>query len=637
MLQTMNTQLKVRLLLGLLTIGILLTDMIDNLYMQIALCVPVYLFVSYPVLIAAFKDLFMRRRMSEKFLMSVATFGAYGLGDFAEALAVMVFYLIGEAFEEYAAARSHNEISSLVKLKPSKVRVINEDGSEEILRPRKVKIGSRIRVLAGESVALDGTLVDAAASVDMSALTGESEPALFTKGQEVPSGVINTGKVFELIVTKDSKNSSITRLLNLIEDAAANKSRPEALITRFSVYYTPIVVSCAVLMALVPLVMPNEDYANWITRALVFLVVSCPCALVLSVPLSFFGGLGAISKIGVMVKGSIHIESLSKLKSIAFDKTGTITKGKFSVIDIKIFGDDAAANDSLKRQSVLEKLYALESLTTHPIGAAIVNYCQEQGIELKKADDVHEITGYGIKGIVDGSEVYVGKEQLLTEKLGLGVQKSELTGTEVYVVENNVALGRIILADEIKESAAVACQELNNLGIKTYMITGDKNAVAADIAKRCNISAFYAQQLPEDKLSTLQKIKSNDETVGFVGDGINDAPVLASSDVGFAMGQFGSASAVEAADIVVMNDDLKKIPMTVELARRTYALAKQNMALVIAVKAIILILGALGIANIWLAILGDVGLCIIAVLNAMRPLYWVKSKQYDIKEIAQAS
>ena len=636
MLQTMNTQLKVRLSLGLLTIGILLTDMIDNLYMQIALCVPVYLFVSYPVLIAAFKDLFMRRRMSEKFLMSVATFGAYGLGDFAEALAVMVFYLIGEAFEEYAAARSHNEISSLVKLKPSKVRVINEDGSEEILRPRKVKIGSRIRVLAGESVALDGTLVDAAASVDMSALTGESEPALFTKGQEVPSGVINTGKVFELIVTKDSKNSSITRLLNLIEDAAANKSRPEALITRFSVYYTPIVVSCAVLMALVPLVMPNEDYANWITRALVFLVVSCPCALVLSVPLSFFGGLGAISKIGVMVKGSIHIESLSKLKSIAFDKTGTITKGKFSVIDIKIFGDDAA-NDSLKRQSVLEKLYALESLTTHPIGAAIVNYCQEQGIELKKADDVHEITGYGIKGIVDGSEVYVGKEQLLTEKLGLSVQKSELTGTEVYVVENNVALGRIILADEIKESAAVACQELNNLGIKTYMITGDKNAVAADIAKRCNISAFYAQQLPEDKLSTLQKIKSNDETVGFVGDGINDAPVLASSDVGFAMGQFGSASAVEAADIVVMNDDLKKIPMTVELARRTYALAKQNMALVIAVKAIILILGALGIANIWLAILGDVGLCIIAVLNAMRPLYWVKSKQYDIKEIAQAS
>ena len=637
MLQTMNTQLKVRLSLGLLTIGILLTDMIDNLYMQIALCVPVYLFVSYPVLIAAFKDLFMRRRMSEKFLMSVATFGAYGLGDFAEALAVMVFYLIGEAFEEYAAARSHNEISSLIKLKPSKVRVINEDGSEEILRPRKVKIGSRIRVLAGESVALDGTLVDAAASVDMSALTGESEPALFTKGQEVPSGVINTGKVFELIVTKDSKNSSITRLLNLIEDAAANKSRPEALITRFSVYYTPIVVSCAVLMALVPLVMPNEDYANWITRALVFLVVSCPCALVLSVPLSFFGGLGAISKIGVMVKGSIHIESLSKLKSIAFDKTGTITKGKFSVIDIKIFGDDAAANDSLKRQSVLEKIYALESLTTHPIGAAIVNYCQEQGIELKQADDVHEITGYGIKGIVDGSEVYVGKEQLLTEKLGLSVQKSELTGTEVYVVENNVALGRIILADEIKESAAVACQELNNLGIKTYMITGDKNAVAADIAKHCNISAFYAQQLPEDKLSTLQKIKSNDETVGFVGDGINDAPVLASSDVGFAMGQFGSASAVEAADIVVMNDDLKKIPMTVELARRTYALAKQNMALVIAVKAIILILGALGIANIWLAILGDVGLCIIAVLNAMRPLYWVKSKQYDIKEIAQAS
>ncbi len=638
MLQTMSTQLKARLLLGLLTIGILMMEVIDDLYLQIALSVPVYLFAAYPVLIAAFRDLFIRHRMSEQFLMSVATFGAFGLGDFAEALAVMVFYLIGEAFEDYASARSHNEISSLVKLKPSKVRVIHEDGTEEILRPRKVKIGSRIRVLAGESVALDGTLIDGAASVDMSALTGESEPALFTQGQEIPSGVINTGKVFELIVTKDSKNSSITRLINLIEDAAANKSRPEALITRFSVYYTPIVVASAVLMALVPLVIPSEDYANWITRALVFLVVSCPCALVLSVPLSFFGGLGAISKTGVMVKGSIHIESLSKMKSIAFDKTGTITKGKFSVIDIKILNQaDANASDDDSNanaiRTALEKVYALESLTTHPIGAAIVNYCKEQGIQLKAASDVHELTGYGIKGTVDGHEVWVGKELLLTEKLGLSVEKSDITGTEVYIVENNIPLARIILADEIKASAAEAFTELSKLGIKSYMITGDKQAVAADIAKRCNISAFYAEQLPEDKLNTFKEIKSKDHTVGYVGDGINDAPVLAASDVGVAMGQFGSASAVEAADVVVMNDDITKIPRTVDLARRTYTLAKQNMIFVIAVKAIILILGALGMANIWLAILGDVGLCVLAVLNAMRPLYWVRGQRYDIKEV----
>lgn len=649
MLQTMSTQLKVRLLLGLLTIGILMLDVIDDLYLKIALSVPVYLFAAYPVLISAFRDLFIRHRMSEQFLMSVATFGAFGLGDFAEALAVMVFYLIGEAFEDYASARSHNEIASLVKLKPSKVRVIHEDGTEEILRPRKVKIGSRIRVLAGESVALDGTLVDTAASVDMSALTGESEPALFTQGQEVPSGVINTGKLFELIVTRDSKNSSITRLINLIEDAAANKSRPEALITRFSVYYTPIVVGCAVLMALVPVLIQHEDYANWITRALVFLVVSCPCALVLSVPLSFFGGLGAISKTGVMVKGSIHIESLSKMKSIAFDKTGTITKGKFSVIDIAILNNPfegkmivndvkgVVDNDMLARKAVLEKVYALESLTTHPIGAAIVNYCKEQGIQLKAASDVHEITGYGIKGTVDGHEVWVGKELLLTEKLGISVEKSDITGTEVYIVENKVPLARIILADEIKATAAEAFTELFKLGIKSYMITGDKQAVAADIAKRCNISAFYAEQLPEDKLNTFKEIKSKDQTVGYVGDGINDAPVLAASDVGVAMGQFGSASAVEAADIVVMNDDLTKIPRTVELARRTYTLAKQNMIFVIAVKAIILILGALGMANIWLAILGDVGLCVLAVLNAMRPLYWVKGQRYEIKEVTASA
>ena len=371
MLASMSWQLKARLAVGLITMVLLLS---------------------------ACKDLFIRHRMSEQFLMAVATFGALGLQDYPEALAVMVFYLIGDAFEEYASQRSHNEIASLVKLKPSKVRVINPDGTETIKKPRQVKIGDRIRVLAGESVGLDGTLVEGSASIDMSALNGESEPALFTAGQEIPSGVINMGSVIELIVTKDSKNSSITRLLNLIEDAAANKSRPEALITRFAVYYTPIVVGCAVLLALVPLVLPND--ANWITRALVFLVVSCPCALVLSVPLSFFGGLGAISKTGVMVKGSVHIESLSKLKAMAFDKTGTITKGRFSVIEETLFNQPdtnvaavPVAKDAVtseQRLDLLGKLAALEAKTTHPIGVAIVNYCTEQGVPTLEATEVTE-------------------------------------------------------------------------------------------------------------------------------------------------------------------------------------------------------------------------------------------------------
>ena len=306
MLKTMSWQLKLRLLAGLITILLLLADVITSQVFIVVLSYAVYLAVAYPILKAAFRDIAIRHRMSEQFLMTIATFGALGLQDYAEALAVMVFYLVGKAFEDYAAMRSHNEIASLVKLKPNKVRVIDEDGSECIVKPRQVKIGMKIRVLAGESVALDGTLIQDSASIDMSALNGESEPALFTKGQEVPSGVINMGSVIELIVTRDSKNSSITRLINLIEDAAANKSRPEELITRFSGYYTPIVVACAVLLALVPLVVPNEDFSNWFTRALVFLVISCPCALVLSVPLSFFGGLGAISKTGVMVKGNLY-------------------------------------------------------------------------------------------------------------------------------------------------------------------------------------------------------------------------------------------------------------------------------------------------------------------------------------------
>ena len=629
MLAAMSLHLKLRLGAGLVTMLLLLSGAISDIFAQIVLTGAVYLWVSYPVLKSAWRDLVVRHRMSEQFLMTVATFGALGLQDFAEALAVMVFYLVGDAFEDYAAQRSHNEIASLVKLKPSKVRLLHDDGSEELVAPRKVKIGQRIRVLAGEVVALDGALVGASASVDMSALTGESEPALFTMGQEVPSGVINMGQVIELTVTRDNKSSSITRLINLIEDAAANKSRPEALITRFAVYYTPIVVGAAVLLTLVGL-LPGQDFSDWLTRALVFLVVSCPCALVLSVPLSFFGGLGAISKTGVMVKGSIHIEALSKLKAIALDKTGTITQGKFAVSKIECFVPERYSEPEL-----LSALYALERLTTHPIGMAIVKYCEEQGLALSEATDVQEITGFGLQGKVDGKQVAVGKERLITDKLGLKLPQqatgsalsgTKVVGTELYVVIDGELVGRVTLADSVKDSALPFFDAMHDLGIKTYMITGDKKEVAASIAQQCHISAFYAEQLPEDKLDTFKSIKSKDGVVAYVGDGINDAPTLAASDVGIAMGQFGSAAAVEAADVVVMNDDLTKIPTTIKLAQQTYHLAQQNMVFVIAIKALILLLGALGYANIWLAILGDVGLCVLAVLNAMRPLSWVKTK-----------
>ena len=622
MLQSIDLKTKLRLSFALIVMLMLLLKLDINSYLKLALFALAYVAVAYETVIAAFKTLFKRFRMSEQFLMSVATFGAIALGDYAEALAVLIFYEIGELFEEYASGRSHKEITSLIALKPQIVRVIDKDGNELKVKPRKVKVGQTIRVLAGEAVALDGILKNDSAAVDMSALTGESEPFLYKKGEEIPSGGINMGSVIELTVTKDNSNSSITRLIELIEDAAANKSKPEALISRFAVYYTPLVVTCAIILALVPLFVAGESFSDWIERALVFLVVSCPCALVLSVPLSFFGGLGAISKIGVMVKGSIHIETLSKLTVLALDKTGTITQGKFKPADFIV-------DDGSSKSELLSCVYALESATTHPIGTAIVNYCKINGVELKKAEAIHEVSGYGIEGIIDGKKVAVGSREFI-EKITsrTDLDQSKVIGTEVLAAVDGRFIGGIVLNDEPKAGALEFFGSLKSLGITSCMITGDKESVAANIAKRLGIEKYYAKMLPEDKLKAVKDLKTKSTAVvGFVGDGINDAPVLAASDVGIAMGQFGSASAVEASDVVVMNDDLRKIPQAISLARRTYKLAMQNIVFVIACKLLILVLGAMGIAGIWVAIFGDVGLCVLAVLNAMRALTWVKVKR----------
>ena len=622
MLQSIDLKTKLRLSFALIVMLMLLLKLDINSYLKLALFALAYVAVAYETVIAAFKTLFKRFRMSEQFLMSVATFGAIALGDYAEALAVLIFYEIGELFEEYASGRSHKEITSLIALKPQIVRVIDKDGNELKVKPRKVKVGQTIRVLAGEAVALDGTLKNDSAAVDMSALTGESEPFLYKKGEEIPSGGINMGSVIELTVTKDNSNSSITRLIELIEDAAANKSKPEALISRFAVYYTPLVVTCAIILALVPLFVAGESFSDWIERALVFLVVSCPCALVLSVPLSFFGGLGAISKIGVMVKGSIHIETLSKLTVLALDKTGTITQGKFKPADFIV-------DDGSSKSELLSCVYALESATTHPIGTAIVNYCKINGVDLKKAEAIHEVSGYGIEGIIDGKKVAVGSREFI-EKITsrTDLDQSKVIGTEVLAAVDGRFIGGIVLNDEPKAGALEFFGSLKSLGITSCMITGDKESVAANIAKRLGIEKYYAKMLPEDKLKAVKDLKTKSTAVvGFVGDGINDAPVLAASDVGIAMGQFGSASAVEASDVVVMNDDLRKIPQAISLARRTYKLAMQNIVFVIACKLLILVLGAMGIAGIWVAIFGDVGLCVLAVLNAMRAITWVKVKR----------
>ncbi len=588
----------------------------------VALCVVAYVLIAWKIVLSAAKGLVKTFRLNEQSLMVIATLGAFGIRNYAEALAVMIFYIIGESFEEYARGKAHGEISSLVKLKPQSARVVHDDGTVEVVKPRKVKPGQVMRVLAGEVVALDGVLLADSAAIDTAAITGESEPRLYRKGEEVPSGCVNAGQVIELRAARDYRNSSITRLLNLIEDAAANKSRPEALIRRFSVWYTPIVVAAAAVMALVPLFSSGASWSDWGTRALVFLVVSCPCALVLSVPLSFFGGMGAISKTGVMIKGSIYLENLARLKALAFDKTGTITRGRFTVTAVR-------PEQGVTENELLGMAAALEQESSHPLAKAVVEAAKSRGIAIPEVSEVTEKAGLGISGMALGKAVSAGRREFISEECGTEIPRRKSSGTDIYVCRGGKLAGAISLFDTPKESAAPAVRELESLGVATCLITGDKREAADEVARTLGMSEVLAEQLPRDKLRNFEAFKRAHGTAGFVGDGINDAPVLASSDVGIAMGQFGSQAAVEAADVVVMNDDLSKIPQAIRLSRRTYALALENMWLSIAIKLGILILGALGLANIWLAIFGDVGVLILAVLNAMRSLRFVKGKAWS--------
>ena len=593
-----------------------------NGLVALILCVIAYIPVAWKTVLSAFKNLILNKTLNEQFLMVVATIGAFGIKDYAEALAVMIFYLIGESFEEYARGRAHNEITSLVKLKPQTVRVIGEKGKETIVKPRQVKEGQIIRVFAGEVVALDGELISDSAAIDTSAITGESEPRAYLKGDEIPSGCVNKAKVIDLKVTRTFRNSSITRLLNLIEDAAANKSRPEALIRRFSVWYTPIVVTCAVILALVPLFVSGASWSDWGTRALVFLVVSCPCALVLSVPLSFFGGMGAISKTGVMIKGSVYLENLAKLKALAFDKTGTITRGSFSVTGIK--PEKGITDDEL-----LTIAASLERQSSHPLAKAVVACAADRRLKLSYVTEVTEKAGLGLDGKADGATIAAGRREYIENICGIKLSRTDSKGTDIFVARDGKFAGVISLFDQPKQSALPAIKDLEKLGIATCLITGDKRESANEVARALGMSEVLSEQLPEDKLSNFESFKKSYGLSGFVGDGINDAPVLAASDVGIAMGQFGSQAAVEAADVVVMNDDLTRIPKAIRLARRTYTLALENMWFSVGVKLLILVSGALGIANIWLAIFGDVGVLILAVLNAMRSLGFVKGKAWS--------
>ena len=600
MLQSIDFKTKLRLAFALIVMIMLLLKLDINDYIKLFLFACAYVAVAYETVISAFKTLFKRFRMSEQFLMSIATFGAIALGDYPEALAVLIFYEIGELFEEYASGRSHKEITSLIALKPQIVRVIDENGNELKVKPRKVKIGQTIRVLAGEAIALDGVLKQGSAAVDLSALTGESEPYSYKEGEEIPSGGINMGSVIELVVTKDNSNSSITRLIELIEDAAANKSKPEALISRFAVYYTPIVVTCAVLLALVPFFIEGESFSDWIERALVFLVVSCPCALVLSVPLSFFGGLGAISKIGVMVKGSIHIETLSKLTVLALDKTGTITRGRPSITKI-------TCNDGFDETTVLKLAAATEVHSTHPMALAILDAVKERKLEIPRHLDTKTIIARGIEGDIcpfegcPGGKTYVGSLTLMHEMgiqdLELAVEKQSPVGSLIYVAFAGVLAGVIEVSDPIRDQFKRSVNRLRHLGVEEIvMLTGDNESAAASIAQSLALDDYKAQVLPEDKAKYVANRQGNCNVL-MVGDGINDAPALAYADIGVAMGTGCTDTALETADVTINSEDPLKLPEFISISRDTMHLVHQNFAVTILVNTAAMMLGALGVIN----------------------------------------
>lgn len=592
-----------------------------NAALLLAGSVIIYLLLSYKVIISAYKTLVRGHRLSEEFLMVTATLGAFGIGDYAEALAVMLFYQIGALFEDYAGRRSRREISALASLKPQKVRVVDAQGSESFKKPREVRVGELIKLLPGEMLSLDAALQGAQAAFDTAALTGESEPRLYGKGAEVPAGVICCGSPVILQAQKLYRDSSLVRLMNLIEDAQERKSTPESLISRFARWYTPLVVGAAVLLALTPLWLEGAQWSDWVTRALVFLVVSCPCALVLSVPLTFYGGLGALSRIGVMVKGTVFIETMARLQAIAFDKTGTLTTGSFDLQKITTFGE-------ISEDEALGVAAALEHESNHPLAQALVRAAVQRGLTLPALADYQEYPGRGVTASLQGIKYACGRRNFVSELTAASADGHDAAAApEGNVALSEVCLGRegqiiavLALGDALRPEAQSTLAALKRLGLVSCLISGDKQASAQRVAAMLHLNKVFAEQLPEHKLESLKSFRQSEGRCAYVGDGLNDAPVLAAADVGFSLGQFAQAAAVEAADVVIMDDKLDKIPKALGLTRRIYKLALQNMWFVIAVKLGILLLGAVGLAGIWLAIFGDVGVLILAVLNAMRTL-----------------
>ncbi|HHJ5064984.1 TPA: heavy metal translocating P-type ATPase [Enterococcus hirae] len=569
----------------------------------------VYLFIGFDVIKQAALNITRGQLFDENFLMAIATIGAMLIGEYPEAVAVMLFYQVGEYFQGFAVNQSRKSIRALMEIRPEVAHVETEAGLVTT-QPERVMIGEHVFVKPGERVPLDGKVISGQSLVDTSALTGESVPKEVFEGESVLSGFININQPLVVEVEKNYQNSTISKLLELVENASSKKAPAENFITKFARYYTPVVVVLAVLLAILPpLVLSNTGFDEWIYRALTFLVISCPCALVISVPLSFFGGIGGASKMGVLVKGSNYLELLAHTDTMVFDKTGTLTKGDFSVQSIET---------TMVEPLFMQYVASVEQYSTHPIAQAIL--ADYEGA-LLPTDQMEEVLGEGIKAVVDGKVVLVGNHKLFT-RYNIAFPVNQAVGTLVYVAIDQQYVGSIVIADSIKEDAKAALQKLKKLGVKqTVMLTGDAQAIATHIGNELGIDTVYSELLPQDKVAKLEQILTNaSQKTAFVGDGINDAPVLARADVGIAMGGLGSDAAIEAADVVIMNDEPGKIADAIRLSRKTLKIVKQNIIFAIGIKSVVLILGAFGIATMGDAVFADVGVTVLAVLNAMRCL-----------------
>lgn len=583
-------------------------------WLQIALFIISYIIVGGDIVKKAIRNISRGKVFDENFLMSIATIGAFLIGEYPEGVAVMLFYQVGELFQSYAVDKSRRSISNLMDIRPDYANLKKGDDIVKV-DPDEVKIGDIIVIKAGEKVPLDGKVIEGSSMLDTIALTGESVPREVGVGSDILSGCININGVITVEVAKEFEESTVSKILDLVENASSKKSNSEQFITKFARYYTPVVVIIAAILAIVPpLIIAEATFSDWIYRALSFLVVSCPCALVISIPLSFFGGIGGASRKGVLVKGSNYLEALAKTEIVVFDKTGTLTKGVFNVQEIH--------SEGVSEEELLELTAYAESYSNHPISLSLKNAYGKE-IDNGRITDVEEIPGHGIIATVDGNKVIAGNIKLM-KKMKISYFEGEVIGTIVHVAINDKYAGYIVIADELKKDSSQAIKVLKEADIKkTVMLTGDNKNIASKVAKELGIDKVYAELLPADKVEKLEELfsqKSNKGKLAFVGDGINDAPVLARADIGIAMGGLGSDAAIEAADVVIMTDEPSKISTAMKISKKTLKIAYQNIAFAIGIKIIVLILSALGITTMWAAIFADVGVTIIAILNAFRAL-----------------